>query len=158
MPVYPLKGHMVTVKLRGLQRNIYSPKHGLISPLKPDKLRVAGGVEAVGHDHTVEEPKGREKLEQVVGVFKEGYLDLEGAVEYHSCLRPVCGDDVAIIGRSHVGNLYVNTGHGSKGWTFSWGSAQLLADIVCGEETAIDPNRFTPLRFHPVRTFFSRFV
>lgn len=158
LPVYPLKGHIATATSREgeqvLTRNIYSPKHGLISPLAPNKLRVSGGVEAVGHDHRVEGEKARDKLDQVIGVFKEGFVDLEEA-EWHSCLRPVCGDDVAIIGRTHVANLFVNTGHGSKGWTFSWGSSALLADIVCGGETHIDPRRFSPLRFHPVRKLFT---
>ena len=154
LPVYPLKGHMATVRsTKGrpiLSRNIYSPKHGLVSPLAPDLLRIAGMVEAVGYDYSVEPEKGRRVMEKMEGLFLAGYMDMEGA-EYHSCLRPVCGDDVAIIGQTQIANLYVNTGHGSKGWTFSWGSATLLALHIMGEETPIDIHRFSPKRFHPVR-------
>lgn len=154
LPVYPLKGHMATVRpMEGrapLKRNIYSPKHGLVSPLAPDSLRIAGMVEAVGFDYTVEPDKGRMVMEKMEGLFQAGYMDMDRA-EYHSCLRPVCGDDVAIIGQTHLDNLYVNTGHGSKGWTFSWGSAMLLAQIIMGEQPGIESQRFSPKRFHPVR-------
>jgi len=159
LPVYPLKGHMATVKpVEGrptLTRNIYSPKHVLVSPLAPDNLRIAGMVEAVGYDHTVEPDKGRKVMEKMEGLFKAGYLDMEKA-EYHSCLRPVCGDDVAIIGQTNLANLYVNTGHGSKGWTFSWGSATLLAQDIMGEQTGIDIHRFSPKRFHPIKQFLGQ--
>ena len=66
-----------------------------------------------------------------------------------------------------MSNLYANTGHGSKGWTYSWGSAVLLAkvetkqycsrrkyfvQIVCGENIEnINPASFDPRRFHPLR-------
>merc|ERR1711892_776701 len=156
LPVYPLKGHMATVRpVEGkppLTRNIYSPKHGLVSPLAPDSLRIAGGVEAVGFDYIIEPEKGRKVMEKMEGLFQAGYMDMDQA-EYHSCPRPVCGDDVAIIGQTHLANLYVNTGHGSKGWTFSWGSAALLAQIVMGEQTGIESQRFSPKRFHPFRRF-----
>ena len=83
---------------------------------------MAGGVEAAGFDFSVEEEKGRQQARRVEGVLAEGLMDLDRAT-YHSCLRPVCADDVPIVGRTHIGNLYVSTGHGSKGWTYSWGSA-----------------------------------
>ena len=132
-PVYPLKGHMVTVRVRPgadmLRRNVYSPRHGLVSPLSPDRLRVAGGVEAVGFNYTVEEEKGRQLLGRMLGALEVGLTGEDMIEDYHSCLRPVCADDVPMIGQSRVSNLYINTGHGSKGWTYSWGSATLLAQV-----------------------------
>ena len=132
-PVVPLKGHMVTVRLREkekmFRRNIYSPRHGLVSPLSPDRLRVAGMVEAVGFDHSREEGKGRTLLGKMAGALEEGLVTEEMIEDYHSCLRPVSGDDVPLIGQTKLANLYLNTGHGSKGWTYSWGSAALLAQV-----------------------------
>ena len=59
------------------------------------------------------------------------YMDGEDMIEdHHSCLRPVCGDDVPMIGQTKLTNLYINAGHGSKGWTYSWGSAVLLAQVI----------------------------
>jgi len=159
LPIYPLKGHMVTVTSSEgqpiLKRNIFSPKHGIIGALSPNELRISGGVEAVGYDYTVEEEKGWKLLNHVEGALKEGYLD-KSQPRFNSGLRPVCGDDVPIIGQTHIPNLYVNTGHGSKGWTFCFGSAALLTQIMCGERTALDLERYSPLRFHPVRRLFAK--
>jgi len=156
IPVYPLKGHMATVRLREgrLGWNVYSPKHGLASPVGGGMVRIAGMVEAVGWDHTVEEEKGRKVMEKMRDAFLPGLMEEEEAV-FHSCLRPVCADDVALIGRSRRENLWVNTGHGSKGWTYSWGAARLLADMVMGEDLGVKDaeERFSPLRFHPIRRF-----
>ena len=133
VPVVPLKGHMVTVRLREkekmLRRNIYSPRHGLVSPLSPDRLRVAGMVEAVGFDYSREEEKGRTLLGKMAGALEEGLVTEEMIEDYHACLRPVSADDVPLIGQTKLANLYLNTGHGSKGWTYSWGSAALLAQV-----------------------------
>ena len=159
---------MVTVGVRGgadmLRRNVYSPRHGLVSPLAPGRLRVAGGVEAVGYDYTVEEEKGRQLLGKMMETLKVGLTGEDMILDYHSCLRPVCADDVPMIGRTAVTNLYINSGHGSKGWTYSWGSSVLLAQvlsspsphqtltfpfqIICGEHSQIDTRRFDPRRFH----------
>ena len=132
-PVVPLKGHMVTVRVRQeekmLRRNVYSPRHGLVSPLSPDRLRVAGLVEAVGHDLSRQEEKGRALLGKMAGALEEGLLTQEMVEDYHTCLRPVSADDVPLIGQTKLANLYLNTGHGSKGWTYSWGSAALLAQV-----------------------------
>jgi D-amino-acid dehydrogenase len=46
---------------------------------------------------------------------------------------------VPIIGSTPIPNLMVNTGHGHLGWTLAGGSAQLLADLLCGTTPSIDP-------------------
>ena len=89
VPVYPLKGHMATAKLPGLKRNIYSPRwegnqtdnlprprQGLASPLSEGRVRIAGMVEAVGWDHTVEEEKGRRVMESLREVFADGAIQV----------------------------------------------------------------------------------
>jgi len=133
-------------------RNIYSPRHGLLSPLNPDKLRLSGFVEAVGFDVSKEKDKGKFLVEKLEGLLEENSLVIDTQIDVHSCLRPVSGDDVPIIGQTMIRNLFANTGHGSKGWTYSWGSAALLAQIICQEKIEnIDRGRFDPRRFHPLR-------
>jgi hypothetical protein len=76
-----------------------------------------------------------------------GLLDVDKAT-FHSCCRPMSPDDVPIVGPlPYYRNVYVNSGHGSKGWTLTHGSAKLLADIITGKQTAIDMAPFTPDRF-----------
>ena len=95
---------MATVKHEGkdspLKRNIYSPRDGLASPLSPNLIRIAGGVEAVGWDYSVEPEKGRLQLERMRPAFKDCVLADSKDASFHSCLRPVAADDVAIIGQT----------------------------------------------------------
>jgi D-amino-acid dehydrogenase len=75
-------------------------------------------------------------------------------------------DGTPIVGRTSLKNLYLNTGHGTLGWTMACGSGQLLADIMYGRRPAIladdlsvarysagfRPLNITPLHdIHPVR-------
>jgi D-amino-acid dehydrogenase len=52
-------------------------------------------------------------------------------------LRPMTPDGTPIVGRTPVPNLFLNTGHGTLGWTMSCGSGQLLADLMSGKQPAI---------------------
>ena len=54
-----------------------------------------------------------------------------------SAVRPMTPDGTPIVGRTGLRNLFVNTGHGTLGWTMSCGSAQLLADIISARKPAI---------------------
>jgi D-amino-acid dehydrogenase len=71
-------------------------------------------------------------------VFPEGG-DV-GRAEFWTGLRPMTPDSTPIIGATRVDNLWLNTGHGTLGWTMSCGSAQLLADLMSGREPVIDPS------------------
>jgi len=52
--------------------------------------------------------------------------------EYWAGLRPATPGNVPLIGRTRYPNLYLNTGHGTLGWTLACGSGQAIADIVSG--------------------------
>lgn len=58
--------------------------------------------------------------------------------EFWTGLRPATPSNVPYIGKSHFSNLYLNTGHGTLGWTHSCGSAAALADIVAGKRPEVD--------------------
>ena len=49
---------------------------------------------------------------QMEGALVPGYLDPAPAPA-HACLRPVCGDDVPIIGRTRVSSRYISRYLGS---------------------------------------------
>jgi len=57
--------------------------------------------------------------------------------EFWTGLRPMTPDGTPLIGGTAIANLYLNTGHGTLGWTMSFGSARLLADIISGKQTDI---------------------
>jgi D-amino-acid dehydrogenase len=57
---------------------------------------------------------------------------------YRACLRPMTPDGPPLIGRSSVGNLWLNTGHGHMGWTMGPGAGKLIADVISGRPPEID--------------------
>jgi D-amino-acid dehydrogenase len=45
---------------------------------------------------------------------------------------------VPLIGRTRYANLFLNTGHGTLGWTLACGSGRALAEIVSGRDPGLD--------------------
>jgi D-amino-acid dehydrogenase len=86
-------------------------------------------------------------LDQATSLFESEYLDVAKA-QFHTCLRPVSPDDVPVIGATQkYPNLFINAGHGSKGWTQCMGSAAIIASLVNGKSPEIDVAPFSPDRF-----------
>ena len=59
-------------------------------------------------------------------------------VQFWTGLRPTTPSNVPYIGATRYPNLYLNTGHGTLGWTHACGSARAVADIVSGRKPEID--------------------
>ena len=55
-----------------------------------------------------------------------------GEAQFWCGLRPATPSNVPLIGRSAIANLYINSGHGTLGWTMACGSGAALADIISG--------------------------
>jgi D-amino-acid dehydrogenase len=66
-------------------------------------------------------------------------------------LRPMTPDSTPIVGHSGVGNVFINTGHGTLGWTMACGSGQLIADLVTGNRPAISIEGFDLSRYRKAR-------
>jgi D-amino-acid dehydrogenase len=60
------------------------------------------------------------------------------SAQYWAGLRPATPSNVPYIGRSKIRNLYLNTGHGTLGWTHSAGSGRAIAQIVNGQTPEVD--------------------
>lgn len=109
------------------------------------RIRVGGMAEIVDFD-TALNPKRRETLEMVV---RDLYPDA-GPVEqatFWTGLRPMTPDGTPLVGRSPLANLYLNTGHGTLGWTIACGSGQLLADIISGKTPDIGHDDLSIFRY-----------
>ncbi|GMF36037.1 unnamed protein product [Phytophthora fragariaefolia] len=156
LAIYPVKGYVLSVPVaqgfRAPIHNIYAGGHALIAPLGKSLLRISGGVDFVSQKKTGEiSPREQKKrydwlLAQAKLMFPDGYLDV-AKMQPHTCWRPVTADDVPLIGRTKIRNLYVNAGHGSKGWTLSFGAGALLADEISGSRPQLDMSKFAPDRF-----------
>ncbi|CAF1520712.1 unnamed protein product [Didymodactylos carnosus] len=162
IPVYPVKGYVVEIIT---PPNIPLPlvnicdevKKIYISALAPNSergvVRVSGLAEFAGWKDigVVSEPHRAEYL------LKQTLSWLPHLSSYptkfYSCSRPVSPDDVPIIGQVRSSavvyeNVYVNGGHGSKGWTLAFGSSSLLAEIIQNKtQTSIESTPYAPQRF-----------
>jgi D-amino-acid dehydrogenase len=61
--------------------------------------------------------------------------------------RPMLPDGPPVLGRTPIGNLYLNTGHGSSGWVMAMGSARIVTDVIAAREPAIDLDGLTLDRY-----------
>ncbi|KDO17423.1 hypothetical protein SPRG_17136 [Saprolegnia parasitica CBS 223.65] len=150
LPMYPVKGYVLSVPRNEafppLTCNVYAGGNALVSPMADGSLRISGGADFAGFNYKSDPKRVKWLLKQAKRLFPETYFD-ESKLESHACLRPVSADDVPFIGQTLVDNLFVNTGHGSKGWTLSFGSGALLADQISGRTPEINIEKYSPLRF-----------
>lgn len=101
-----------------------------------DRIRVGGTAEIAGHDLSLR-PSRRAPLEHSVSDLFGGGGRLSEAT-FWCGLRPMTPDGPPVIGATSLEGLYLNTGHGTLGWTMACGSGQVIADIVSGSTPDID--------------------
>lgn len=139
IPVYPLKGYSITVPITDASAapvsTILDETYKIAVTRFDDRIRVGGMAEIVGYD-TALKAKRRATLELVVNDLFPGAGDTKQA-SFWTGLRPMTPDGTPVVGATPVSNLYINTGHGTLGWTMSCGSGQLLADLISGRRPAI---------------------
>jgi len=139
LPVYPAKGYSVTVPItepeKAPQGGIIDDERKLVYSRLGSRLRIAGMAEIAGYDTRIDDKRSRAMLDNALKLFP-GVGDPDNA-EFWAGLRPQTPDSVPVIGATRYGNLYLNTGHGTLGWTMACGSGDLLADIVDGCVPAI---------------------
>jgi D-amino-acid dehydrogenase len=101
-----------------------------------DRLRIAGTAELNGYDRDLNRVRCKAIVRRTEELFP-GAGDAEQA-QFWTGLRPATPSNVPIIGRSRLPNLYLNTGHGTLGWTHSCGSGKSIARIVGGMAPEVD--------------------
>jgi len=139
LPVYPMKGYSITVPVGDQERapvsTLLDETYKIAVTRFDNRIRVGGMAEIKGFDKRLD-PRRQSTLETVLDDLFPGGRQ-PGEVSFWTGLRPKTPDSTPIIGATSVPRLYLNTGHGTLGWTMSCGSGQLLADLVSGKPTAI---------------------
>ena len=139
IPVYPLKGYSITVPIvdagRAPVSTILDETYKIAVTRFEDRIRVGGMAEIAGFDLRLN-PRRRDTLEMVVNDLFPGAGNTAEAT-FWTGLRPMTPDGTPVVGRTAMNNLFINTGHGTLGWTMSCGSAQLLADLMSAKRPAI---------------------
>ena len=149
LPVYPVKGYSITAPIVDADRapvsTLLDETYKVAITRLGDRIRVGGMAEVSGYNDDLP-PRRRATLVRSVGSLFPGAGDLDGA-SFWSGLRPMTPDSTPVVGPTAIPNLYLNTGHGTLGWTMSCGSAQVVSDLIGGRPTDIDASDLSIARY-----------
>jgi D-amino-acid dehydrogenase len=138
-PVYPVKGYSLTVPLvdeaLAPQSTVLDETYKIAVTRFDRRIRVGGMAELAGFDAALD-PRRRATLEMVVqDLFPGGDV---ARADFWTGFRPMTPDSTPILGATPMRNLFLNTGHGTLGWTMACGSGRVVADLVTGARPEID--------------------
>ena len=134
VPVYPIKGYSITASVLDAARapvsTLLDETYKIAITRLGDRIRVGGMAEVAGFSHDLPSRR-RDTLAFCLNDLFPGAAMGETPLLW-SGLRPMTPDGPPIVSGTHLRNLYVNTGHGTLGWTMACGSGRVLADLVSG--------------------------
>jgi D-amino-acid dehydrogenase len=140
LPVYPAKGYSATVPIRdpakAPQVSLTDEGAKIVLTRLGDRLRIAGTAELSGYSTELNRVRCEALVKRAALLFPEA--GDYGEAVFWTGLRPSTPSNVPIIGRSRYPNLYLNTGHGTLGWTMAAGSGRALADIISGRKPEVE--------------------
>jgi D-amino-acid dehydrogenase len=138
--IYPAKGYSATLPIKpGATANFVSltdHQMKIVFSRLGDRMRIAGTAELSGYDLGLNMRRCAALTRRAEEIFP-GVLDIE-RVEYWTGLRPATPSNVPYIGRGRYRNLWLNTGHGTLGWTHGAGSGRALADLMAERRPDVD--------------------
>jgi D-amino-acid dehydrogenase len=149
LPIYPGKGYSATFKI--LKPDL-APKVSMIDDEVKcamsrlgDQLRVAGTIEVGGYDTSLNSDLAKARCQMLLnrvekvlpGVCDTRSVEEGGSPNYWTGLRPATPTNIPFIGKTSVGKLWVNAGHGTLGWTHGAGSGKALAELIDGKTPEI---------------------
>lgn len=140
LSVYPVKGYSITVPIADAERapvsTLLDESYKIAITRLGDRIRVGGMAEISGYTNDLR-PERRRTLEHSLESLFPGAGTPREAT-FWSGLRPMTPDGTPVIGATPIDNLFLNTGHGTLGWTMACGSGQVIADLIGGTAPAID--------------------
>lgn len=137
VPIYPMKGYSITIHANEFCPNVSltDGTHKIVYSRLGDRLRVAGTAEFAGYSHSINEKRVTPIVNAARALFPKA--DWSQEISKWACIRPSTPDGPPILGTTPFGNLFLNTGHGTLGWTQAVGSANIVADIMENKKPAI---------------------
>jgi D-amino-acid dehydrogenase len=149
LPVYPVKGYSLTLAITdpagAPESSVVDETYKVAVTRLGDRVRVGGMAELAGYDLTLR-PGPRRTLEHVVRDLFPSAGEVAEAT-FWCGLRPMTPDGPPLVGPTRYRNLWLNTGHGTLGWTMACGSGHLIADLISGRRPAIDLTGLTIERY-----------
>lgn len=140
VPIFPVKGYSLTVPVSNpslAPQVCITDENGKVAMSRLGNfLRMAGTAELNGFDVSINDERCAGILKRVKKLFPQG-MDYKNVKKWAG-LRPMTPSSVPVVGGTRFGNLFLNAGHGTLGWTLACGSGAVIADIVSGERPEID--------------------
>jgi D-amino-acid dehydrogenase len=140
LPIYPVKGYSLTLPITEPDfapvSTVMDETYKVAITRLGDRIRVGGTAELAGYSSTLRAPRRATLEKSVTDLFPRGG-DVSKAT-FWTGLRPMTPDGTPVIGPTKWKNLFLNTGHGTLGWTMACGSGRLLADLVTGHRPNIE--------------------
>jgi len=158
IPVYPVKGYSLTVPIvseaAAPVSTVLDETYKVAVTRFQNRIRVGGIAELAGFDLRLNRRR-RSTLEMVIDDLFPGGGALSRA-EFWTGLRPMTPDSTPIVGASPYRNLFINTGHGTLGWTMACGSGRLIADLMTGYRPEVRTEGLDVARYGDSRVSWSR--
>lgn len=152
LDIYPAKGYSATLPILDADKapsvSLTDDEYKLVFSRFGDRLRIAGTAELNGYDLSLNPVRCEALVRRTLEVFPG--VGVAEQASFWAGLRPATPGNVPYIGASKVGGLWLNTGHGTLGWTHGCGSGRALAELICGRQPDVafaflNTPRSTPL-------------
>ena len=138
--IYPGKGYSATYHITNPDQAptvaLTDDGYKLVVSRLGDRLRVAGTCELNGYTRELNTRRCEAITRRTRELFPEA-CDYDDPT-YWTGLRPLTPSNIPYIGKSKISNLFLNTGHGTLGWTMGCGSGRAIADIISGRQPEVD--------------------
>lgn len=149
LPVYPVKGYSLTVPIIDSsvapELTIMDEMYKVAITRLGDRIRVGGTAELGDYSVRLRENRRRALDRSLTDLFPQA--GDPSRASFWSGLRPMTPDGPPIIGRARFDNLYLNTGHGTLGWTMACGAARVVCDQIAGVKPAIPADELSIERY-----------
>jgi len=140
IPVYPVKGYSITVPVKDPAAapvsTVMDESYKVAITRLGNRIRVGGTAELSGYSNVLQLSR-RMTLDHSLTDLFPGGGELADA-SFWCGLRPMTPDGPPLLGPTRYTNLYLNTGHGTLGWTMACGSGRVLADLLSGRTPEVD--------------------
>ena len=137
--VYPAKGYSVTFPIRpgrlAPSISLTDEAYQLVFSRLGERLRIAGTAELNGYNTELYQARCEYILRRTLELFPD--VGNRTEAKFWTGLRPATPNNIPYIGKTKYDNLFLNTGHGTLGWTLACGSGKLLSDMVDGQRNPI---------------------
>ncbi len=149
LPIYPVKGYSATLALEQADLAPTVPlldlEHRIVTARFGNRLRMAGLADFDGHNRDIRADRLELLLASACALLPRLADEIRsGRAEAWTGLRPMTPKGPPLIGPTRIPRLFLNTGHGSMGWTQAAGSAEVLADLLAEKTPAIDMAPYRP--------------